>query len=109
MGRQKRVHLLEFPIFTSNNVKLWPHKVNSTGNFYGWRIGASGKSDCQRFRAREGLEFGEKKKEDNEGVSFYLLLAPVMHSGVHNQCRKKRWRSGLCRSRPGDDVGAQAG
>ena len=109
MGRQKRVHLLEFPIFTSNNVKLWPHKVNSTGNFYGWRIGASGKSDCQQFRAGEGLEFGEKKKEDNEGVLFYLLLASVMHRGGRNRCGKKWRRSGLCRSRPGDDVGAQAG
>jgi len=109
MGRQKRVHLQEFPIFTSNNVKLWPHKVNSTGNFYGWRIGASGKSDCQQFRAREGLEFGGKKKEDNEGVSFYLLLASVMHCGGRNRCGKKWWRSGLCRSRPGDDVGDQPG
>ena len=76
---------------------------------YGWRTGASCNLDCRRFRAREGLEFGEKKKEDNEGVSFYLLLASVMHRGGRNRCGKKWRRSGLCRSRPGDDVGAQAG
>ena len=109
MERQKRVHLQKFPIFTPNNVKLWPHKVNSTGNFHGWWAGASCKSDCQQFRAREGLEFGGKKKEDNEGVSFYLLLASVMHCGGRNRCGKKWRRSGLCQSRPSDDAGAHVG
>ena len=38
----------------------------------------------------EVLEFGGKEKDD-ERVSFYLLLAPVMHRGERNRCGKK-WR-----------------
>jgi len=30
-----------------------------------------------------------EKKEDGEGVPFYLLLAPEMHHGVQNLVRKK--------------------
>jgi len=32
-----------------------------------------------------------KKKEDNEGVPFYLLFAPVMYHGAWNQCKKLSW------------------
>jgi len=50
---------------------------------------------------------GEKK--DGDGVPFYLLLAPVMHRGLQNRCGKKWWRSGLCRSKPGEDSGEIGG
>jgi len=34
-----------------------------------------------------------KKKEDDERIPFYLLLAPVMHCGGQNWCGKNWWRA----------------
>ena len=44
---------------------------------------------------RRAQNLGEKKEDDN-GVLFYILLAPAMHCGGRNQCEKKWWRSDLC-------------
>ena len=84
--------------YFQKNEKLWPHKVNSAGNFHDRQTGASCKSDCWRFRAPEGSKLGGKKEDDN-GVPFYILLAPTMHCGGRNRCEKKWWRSDLCWSR----------
>jgi len=88
---------------------LWPHKVNSTRNFHGWRTELLASQIASDLGHEKAWKLREKKEND-EGIPFYLLLVPViMYHGNRNRCRKKwRW-SGLCRSRPGEDAGARRG
>ena len=41
-----------------------------------------------------------EKKEDDERVPFYLLLAPVRHRGGQNRCAKKWRRAQAMADRP---------
>ena len=78
-------------------------------NFHGWRTELLASQIASDLGHEKAWKLREKKEND-EGVPFYLLLVPViMYHGNRNWCGKKwRW-SGLCRSRPGEDAGARRG
>ena len=93
IGRQKRIHLQEFPIFTPQKWKVVvPQGFNSAGNFHGWWTGASCASQSAGDSGHErAWNFGEKK-EDDEGILFYLLRRRcIVAVGISPRRMLRRW------------------